>query len=982
MARYHIPNEKLSIFPLTTPEEELTSGFIEAKAAFMSFIKTALEENTQIPHSSHCPIPEMKVSLEVPKGTVLFRRPRIFAHAQQPIFDERVNKWIQDGVITKAPAGNPHNNTLTLASKKDLLGHKTKWRVCLDPRPLNKLLPEDNHPVPLISDILQQIGGHAIYSTIDLTQAYHRLPITEEHQSLTAFMHRGTQYMFRRAPFGLKPLSSIFQRGMTRILGDLPFVLIFIDDIVIFSKTREEHAEQVKCVIDRLTKAKLIINKEKSHFFATQIILLGFVIDLQGKRVDPTKIANIHEWVPPTTGTQVQSVMGTFNFFREYIPLISTLAAPLDKYRTATKPFKLNQDELDCFNALKMLLANAPILYFPDFAELFYVATDASNVGIGAVLYQIIWNDKTKKKEIRYISFMARSLQDRERRYSATQKELLAIVFALTKFHYYIWGKQFTLYTDHRALTFIHTQKELNSMLTGWHETILSYNFKVEYRPGVMNILPDHLSRIFPAFMHMRSNDKDDHIVLAYMHILQNKETPARIVDDAKEREDILSRTHSFGHLGTNAMVRAIHADQVTWPHLTDDCLNWVKKCAECQKYNIAQKGYHPLKAIHAQLPGDHTAVDLAGPFKRSTNGNTYLLILVDVCTRFVFLKPVHNKQAVTVGKALFDIFCTIGFPRILQSDNGSEFVNALVRTMLTQVGTNHRLLTPYHPRGNGVAERHVRIAIENIKREYKQDDASWDTHVPMTQLAMNTKIVALHNSSPFSLFFARRFNGFHNFSDSKDLLLSHKELCERLTYMTEVVFPAIDKKSTETQAKMIARFNASILHNEFADGAKVMTLDPIQRGKLTPLYEGPYTVVRRTTGGTYELKDGTGALLGRRYAPSQLKLVLEDVANQLPVFEIENILAHRPHPTKEGEWEYRAKWTGYSDKDSTWEPEENFIEKKCIRDYWKKYNEQRHDPSPANTNKSNSLHTRTKKTIAKRTRSPSVRRSKRRRQH
>jgi len=232
----------------------------------MLSITDALKANDNISHSSHCPLPEMRVSLEVPRGTVLYRRPRVFAEQQQHIFDEQVEKWIKDGVVCKAPAGNPHNNTLTLAAKKDLLGAKTKWRVCLDPRPLNMLLPDDNHPVPLISDILQQIGGHAIYSTIDLTQAYHRLPIVKEHQSLTAFMHRGTQYMFQRAPFGLKPLSSIFQRGMTRILGDLPFVLVFIDDIVIFSKTREEHAEQVKCVIERLTAAKLIIDCSQINY--------------------------------------------------------------------------------------------------------------------------------------------------------------------------------------------------------------------------------------------------------------------------------------------------------------------------------------------------------------------------------------------------------------------------------------------------------------------------------------------------------------------------------------------------------------------------------------------------------------------------------------------------------------------------------------------------------------------------------------------
>ncbi|GJJ75097.1 hypothetical protein EMPS_07455 [Entomortierella parvispora] len=542
------PDEKPSVLPLETPIEELTDKLKKLKAQFMSEIQDSIKDNAQIPLDSYCTLPEMHVFLDVPDGTTIYRRPRTFAEQQQHIFDEQVDKWLKDGVITLAPANNRHNNTLTLAAKKDLLGNKTKWRVCLDPRPLNKLLKDDNHPVPLISDILQQIGGHMIYTTLDLTQAYHRLPIEAGHQPLTAFMHRGTQYMFRRAPFGLKPLSSIFQRGMTRILGDLPFVLVFIDDIVIFSKTKEEHAAHVKCVIERLTEAKLIslLSTQKNH------------------------------------------------------------------------------------------------------------------------------------------------------------------------------TSQHRLYSS--------------ALLSTWLE-------------------------------------------------------------------------------------------------------------------------------------------------------------------------------------------------------NG-EFVNQVMLAMTSEFNVDHRLLTPYHPRGNGVAERHVKVAVDILKKEHHQKQDTWDLHVPMAQLAMNTRIVALHNSSPFSLFFARKANGFRNYSKSTKNVMTHKQLCDRLAYMTEIVFPAIDKKSEETQKKMIARFNATVLHNEFPDGAKVMTLDPIRGNKLTPRYEGPYTVVRRTTGGSYELRDGTGESLSRNYAPSQLKLVLEDL-NTLPIFEIEYILDHRPHPSRKGEWEYKAKWAGYSKDDYTWEPEENFIEKQCIREYW-----------------------------------------------
>jgi len=931
-----IPDERPRIVPIEKPEEELTDEFIKEQEEFMDEIRPLMAVNKAIPITSFCPLPEMMVFLPVPKDVVLYRRSRTFAYHQKPILDETVRKWLEEDVITLAPVGNPHNNTLTLAAKKDLDGKKTLWRVCLDPRPLNAHLPDDNFPVPLINEIMQQMAGNAVFTTIDLKQAYHRLPIHEEDRPLTAFVHDGKQYMFKKAPFGLKPLSSMFQRGMTRILGDLDFVRNFIDDIIIFSKNREDHVEHVKEVIRRLTDANLIINKEKCNFYSTQVELLGFIINVRGKQLDPRKLANIDEWAPPTTGKEVQSYMGTFNFFGDVVPLISTIAAPLNALRNMAGPFKLTELQLKSFEGLKNLLVLSPLVSFPDFSLPFFVATDASNVGIGAVLYQLPEGEGNPKK-INYICFVARSLQERERKYSATQKELLAIVFALTKLHYYLWQNPFTLFTDHRALTYIHSQKDLNSMLTGWQEIINSYTFKVVYRPGALNILPDALSRQFPQELWTRKPDPAGPTkVYGYTHMIQGGEVPRDIVPE-KERKQIMIEAHELGHVGTNAMVNHIHSLNMTWPHVAKDCLEYVKRCPECQRVNIERKGYHPMKAIHAQLPGDHMAIDLAGPLQKTARGNVRLLVVVDVCTRFVFLEPLPDKSAKTIAHALLRIFACIGFPRILQSDNGKEFVNEGIREMLAQMGTQHRLSTPYHPRGNGLAENHVKASMELIKKKIQGNKHTWDDHVPMVQLALNTRTVALHNSSPFSLFFARRFNGFHNFTDDQGGLLSHKELTERLEYMSTVVFPAIDAKALSTQKKMIERFNKTILHNEFPDGAKVMALDPIQGDKLTPRYEGPFTVIRRNTGGAYELKDGTGEILGRRYAPSQLKLVLDDL-DDVDIYEVEHLTDHRTS-SMGGGVEYFVKWKGFPPEANTWEPERNFIERKCIDEYWKKIN-------------------------------------------
>jgi hypothetical protein len=514
--------------------------------------------------------------------------------------------------------------------------------------------------------------------------------------------------------------------------------------------------------------------------------------------VDPKKLANIDEWQPPTTGKQVQSYMGTFNFFREYIPLISTIAAPLDALRNATGTFKLDELQLRAFEGLKSLLVQAPILSFPDFTAPFYVATDASNVGIGAVSHQLPEGEANPKK-INYVSFVARSLQEREREYSATQKELLAIVYALLKFHYYLWQNPFTLYTDHRALTFIHSQKELNSMLTGWQEVINSYTFKVIYRPGVLNVLPDALSRQFPMELWTNRAPLSGPLkVYGYMHMIQGDDNPRDTVPES-ERGKMLTEAHELGHSGTNAMVNYIHSLHKTWPNLARDCLEYVKRCSECQRVNIERKGYHPMKAIHAQLPGEHMAVDLIGQLPRTVNGNVRILVLVDICTRFVFLEPLKDKSARTTAKVLFKNFTTIEFPRVLQSDNGKEFVNEAQREMASLMGTQHRLSTPYHPRGNGVAENHVKATMEIIRKKICGKKHTWDDHIPMTQLALNTRVVALHNSSPFSLFFARRLNGFHNIANDQGVPLSLSELEERLRYMTEVIFPAIDAKARST---------------------------------------------------------------------------------------------------------------------------------------------------------------------------------------
>jgi hypothetical protein len=216
------------------------------------------------------------------------------AHKMMEPIDAVIQQWLDDGVITRASVGTTFNTPIFAVPKKDLDGQK-RCRVCADFRPLNALLPDDSFPLPLISDIFQALAGSAVFSTLDLKAAYHRFIIAPEDRHKTCFTWRDKQYVFARAPFGLKTLPSIFQRAIQIILADLPFARAYIDDVIVFSKDRADHADHLRQVVQKLTANNLVLNMGKCHFARLRISLLGFLITPYGHEVDPERVANVSE---------------------------------------------------------------------------------------------------------------------------------------------------------------------------------------------------------------------------------------------------------------------------------------------------------------------------------------------------------------------------------------------------------------------------------------------------------------------------------------------------------------------------------------------------------------------------------------------------------------------------------------------------------------------------------------------------------------
>jgi hypothetical protein len=367
-------------------------------------------------------------------------------------------EWIKNKKIETSSPLTRWNSSLLLAPKRDLYGNKSDWRTCFDARPINEHLKPDTYGIPKIRGLFRRVSGFRYCSALDLVGAFHQCPIRPEDRFITTFSWKGMRYQFAGTPFGLKHVPGHFQRLMTSVLTEhLRYVLIYIDDVFVFSNTLEEHCQHVTAVVKSLTLANLRLRRAKCHFGYKEASLLGHIIDGSSIRADPAKVSTFMSLKSPTTGKQVQALLGFIGYLRDYIPCFSKIAKPLE----AIKNMKQLREswgikEQKAFDTLKKVLSSSPILSNPDFDQPFKVATDSSQFGNGAVLYQEIDGKN------RYISFFSRSLNKSQVNYPATKRELLAIVQSLKAFRYYLYGRKFELFTDHKAIVYMVTSKEPN----------------------------------------------------------------------------------------------------------------------------------------------------------------------------------------------------------------------------------------------------------------------------------------------------------------------------------------------------------------------------------------------------------------------------------------------------------------------------------------------------------------------------------------
>jgi transposase InsO family protein len=727
---------------------------------------------------------------------------------------------------------------------------------------------------------------------------------------------------------------------MYAIFGDLSYVIVFVDDLIVFSDNIGNHISHIREVLKRLNKYNLKLRIDKCYFMYPEVIHLGFAISNHGIRPDPRKVQEILSWPRPTTGKAIQSYLGLVNFFRRCIPGYAHISAPLDDLRQVTT-ITSAQWTPECqkaFRTLQHMLVNPPIMNSPHPDLPFELATDASNFAVGAALYQV----DPKSNDKRYIAFASRKLQGGQKNYSATKKELLALIYGINKFHQYLYGRKFRVLTDHKALTYALTKSNPTQMLQRWMDTLCNYDFTITHLPGISNILPDRLSRLYPHQPPIEqtcsSDDKnyDNQSQVTLRQLV--REINGIEIPHEHERELILKREHSKGHFGVDIMLANLWADQkIYWPGIRQQTQQLLSQCEACIRYSTAKLGYLPLRSINAELPMDHIAFDTAQPSVTTPEGYNYILVIVCVCTRFIWLRALKTKTAQETATTLYLLFMEFGFPKILQSDNGTEFVNSIINKLVELIQAEHRTITPYNPQANGLAERHVGTCQKTLFKLLNGDDPAWKDELPLVQTAINTKVTKPTKSTPFALFFARPHNLLGDYKKTESKLLTEEELEQRYRKMHELIYPTIHQSSIQFRNKISSQVNK---YRKISDpipvGTFVMTLNKSKKFKNEPTWEGPFKVVRITTAQTHVLQDRAMEILPRNYTRHELKIIQsQDPLEQSQV--IRRIVEHRGTPKHR---EYLVEWENKALPNS-WIPPTNFDDPAALTTYWHKQHRQ-----------------------------------------
>jgi hypothetical protein len=896
------------------------------------------------------------------------------------------------------PSTSPFGAPVLFVRKKE-----GDLRMCVDYRMLNDLTIKDRYALPRIDELFDQLSGATVFSKIDLRSGYHQIRISEEDAHKTAFRTRYGHYEFMVMPFGLTNAPATFMRLMNDVFRPLldKCVVVFLDDILVFSRTHQEHEQHLRMVFGILRQHKLYAKLSKCQFGSSEVEFLGHVIGAEGIKPMQDKVAAITEWEAPTSVTEVRSFLGLTGYYRRFVRGYATLALPLTQLTKNDVPFRWTRETQGAFDALKKAIRSAPVLAMPNVDLAFTVTTDASNYAIGAVLSQ----DGPDGEHP--VAFMSKTLSDVERKYSAYDKEMFAILEAIRLWRPYLSYDKFLVLTDHAPLTRLFKQKELNQRQTRWIETLSEYTFDIVYKPGKTNVVADALSRRREALNAVVSTtntdsftarvltgyDKDGYFTgvksvlqegsgartfaarkiqrqfrlddTGLIYEVRDIEPRLCIPDYDDLRLEILRDNHDSkvaGHLGVEKTSDAVRR-KFYWPRLGRTIKAYVLSCDDCQRNKPHQRRpaglLQPLPIPKGRW--EDIAMDYVVQLPRTPRGHDAILVVVDRLTKRAHFIPTRtNVTAVETAQLFIDnVFRLHGLPRTIVTDRDARFMGNFWRSLFSLLDVKLTPSTAFHPQTDGQTERTNRI-LEQILRNYvNQRQDNWDLCLAPTEFAYNN---AVQSSTKMSPFFCDV--GKHPLV-ADTLLLPHK--------FQEVT-------SVDSTAKFLETMNG-ILHDAreaIRQAQERQERYANEKRRDEEFQEGDQVYVSTNNLNTDADRARPSRKFNARFVgPFPITEVVSKVAYRLglpatmrahPVFHVSLLKRYTPSPPEFGnrhpsqpppdlvdgheEWEvecvlnermrrrrkeFLVKWKGYGREEATWQTREDLMNAPEILESWEK---------------------------------------------